>query len=114
MRVDVADSGGGIPQDVLDKIFAPFFTTKARGTGLGLAVVRKVVDRHNGKVDVHSEVGKGTVFHLYLPLATKPGSGPQVPAPPAAPVAPPGSGTAGMPPQTAIRYVKPPPKDNAT
>lgn len=67
VRVDIADAGSGIPQDVLDKIFAPFFTTKARGTGLGLAVVRKVVDHHKGKVDVESTVGVGTTFKLYIP-----------------------------------------------
>ena len=67
VRIDIADSGSGIPQDVLDKIFAPFFTTKARGTGLGLAVVRKVVDHHKGKVDVESTVGVGTTFKLYIP-----------------------------------------------
>jgi signal transduction histidine kinase len=67
LRVDIGDSGSGIPPDVLDKIFAPFFTTKARGTGLGLAVVRKVIDRHKGRVDVESQVGVGTTFKLYLP-----------------------------------------------
>jgi signal transduction histidine kinase len=67
VRIDVSDSGGGIPPDVLDKIFAPFFTTKARGTGLGLAVVRKVVDRHKGRVEVESKVGVGTTFKISLP-----------------------------------------------
>lgn len=70
VRIDVADAGSGIPQDVLDKIFAPFFTTKARGTGLGLAVVRKVVDHHKGKVDVESTVGVGTTFKLYIPTVS--------------------------------------------
>jgi signal transduction histidine kinase len=69
VRIDIGDSGAGIPPDVLDKIFAPFFTTKARGTGLGLAVVRKVIDRHRGRVDVESQVGVGTTFKLYLPTA---------------------------------------------
>ncbi len=69
VMIEVADAGPGIPPDVLDKIFAPFFTTKARGTGLGLAVVRKVMDRHKGRVDVESQVGKGTTFRLYLPIA---------------------------------------------
>jgi signal transduction histidine kinase len=67
VRIDISDQGGGIPPDVLDKIFAPFFTTKARGTGLGLAVVRKVVDRHKGRVEVESKVGVGTTFMLSLP-----------------------------------------------
>ena len=69
VMIEVGDAGPGIPPDVLDKIFAPFFTTKARGTGLGLAVVRKVMDRHKGRVDVESQVGKGTTFRLYLPVA---------------------------------------------
>jgi signal transduction histidine kinase len=67
VQIDVSDQGGGIPPDVLDKIFAPFFTTKARGTGLGLAVVRKVVDRHKGRVEVESKVGVGTTFKIALP-----------------------------------------------
>jgi signal transduction histidine kinase len=67
VEIDIGDSGAGIPPDVLDKIFAPFFTTKARGTGLGLAVVRKVIDRHKGRVDVESQVGVGTTFKLFLP-----------------------------------------------
>ena len=70
--LSVEDAGPGIPQDVLEKIFAPFFTTKARGTGLGLAVVKKVIDRHQGKVEVESVVGKGTTFKIFLPLYTPP------------------------------------------
>jgi signal transduction histidine kinase len=70
VRVDVEDTGPGIPKDVLEKIFAPFFTTKARGTGLGLAVVKKVVDGHRGKVEVSSEAGKGTCFRIYLPIVS--------------------------------------------
>jgi signal transduction histidine kinase len=68
VQVDIGDTGPGIPQDVVDKIFTAFFTTKARGTGLGLAVVKKMVDRINGRVKVDSTVGKGTVFHLFIPL----------------------------------------------
>ena len=70
VMLEIGDTGSGIPPEVLDKIFAPFFTTKARGTGLGLAVVRKVIDRHRGRVDVESVVGKGTTFKLYIPIAT--------------------------------------------
>ncbi len=68
VEIDIGDAGAGIPPEVLDKIFAPFFTTKARGTGLGLAVVRKVIDRHRGRVDVLSQVGVGTTFRLFLPI----------------------------------------------
>ncbi len=70
VEIDIGDAGAGIPPDVLDKIFAPFFTTKARGTGLGLAVVRKVVDRHKGRIDVESQVGVGTTFKLFLPTVS--------------------------------------------
>ncbi len=68
VRIDVEDTGPGIPKEALDKIFAPFFTTKARGTGLGLAVVKKVVERHKGRVEVASVVGQGTCFKVFLPI----------------------------------------------
>jgi signal transduction histidine kinase len=71
VRIDISDTGPGIPKDVRERIFTPFYTTKARGTGLGLAVVKKVIDRHKGKVDVASEVGQGTTFQLYLPQASR-------------------------------------------
>jgi signal transduction histidine kinase len=70
-RIEVQDTGPGIQPDILDSIFMPFFTTKASGTGLGLAVVRKVMERHDGKVDVYSEVGRGSMFRLSLPLESK-------------------------------------------
>ncbi|MBI3298742.1 MAG: HAMP domain-containing protein [Elusimicrobia bacterium] len=68
VRLDIGDTGPGIPQDVLEKIFTPFYTTKARGTGLGLAVVKKVADGHGGRIDVATEIGRGTTFSLFLPL----------------------------------------------
>ncbi len=64
----VADEGPGIPPQLKDKIFAPFFTTKARGTGLGLAVVQKAVRRHKGKLFVHNRPEKGAVFEIYLKI----------------------------------------------
>lgn len=67
--IGIEDTGLGIPPETLAKIFAPFFTTKSKGTGLGLAVVRKVLDRHNGDIVVESAVGIGTKFTLKLPLA---------------------------------------------
>lgn len=72
VRIDVEDTGCGMPKETVDKIFAPFFTTKARGTGLGLAVVKKVADRHKGRVEVSSVVGKGTCFKLFLPIVQNP------------------------------------------
>ena len=70
VRIEVADTGHGIPADVLPKIFDPFFTTKdvGKGTGLGLAIVRKIIDQHGGTIDVRSEVGKGTCFTIILPV----------------------------------------------
>lgn len=68
VKLQVEDTGPGIPKDILDKIFTPFFTTKARGTGLGLAVVKKVIDRHKGKVEVFTQSGKGTTFKLSIPI----------------------------------------------
>ena len=72
VRIDVEDTGCGMPKETAEKIFAPFFTTKARGTGLGLAVVKKVTDRHKGRVEVSSVVGQGTCFRLYLPVVPAP------------------------------------------
>lgn len=69
VAISVEDTGPGIPKEALEKIFAPFFTTKSRGTGLGLAVVKKVADRHNGRLEVASVVGHGTCFKIFLPVA---------------------------------------------
>lgn len=66
--VDVADDGPGMPADVAEKIFNPFFTTKAQGSGLGLAVVRKIVDAHDGRIDMTTADGRGTRFRVTLPV----------------------------------------------
>ncbi len=70
MQIRFTDTGCGIPEQDLSKIFDPFFTSKAekKGTGLGLAVSYGIIDRHNGKIEVQSEVGKGTTFTVKLPL----------------------------------------------
>jgi two-component system, sporulation sensor kinase E len=65
--VAVADTGGGIPSDQLSRIFEPFYTTKKRGTGLGLMIVQRIVREHGGRIDVESQVGKGTTFRVWLP-----------------------------------------------
>jgi two-component system, NtrC family, sensor kinase len=68
--VAVADQGVGIPADVLKRIFDPFFTTKpvGKGTGLGLSVSYNIVGRHNGRIEVESQVGVGTTFRVWLPI----------------------------------------------
>ncbi|MFN7131053.1 MAG: GAF domain-containing protein, partial [Myxococcales bacterium] len=66
-RVEVADTGPGIPPHLLDRIFQPFFTTKASGTGLGLAVVKRIIDRHSGELWVDSKPGAGSTFTVWLP-----------------------------------------------
>lgn len=69
-RLTVSDNGHGIPQDQQDRIFEPFFTSKGigKGTGLGLSMVFGAVQRHNGVIELESEEGKGSTFHIYLPL----------------------------------------------
>ena len=70
MRVKVVDNGPGIPEDIRALIFEPFFTTKAKGegTGLGLGIVRKIVDKHGGSVSVESGAGR-TCFTVALPVS---------------------------------------------
>jgi signal transduction histidine kinase len=65
-RIDVTDTGPGIRTADLDRLFEPFFTTKASGSGLGLAIVQGVVERHGGRVKVHTTPGAGTTFSIYL------------------------------------------------
>jgi two-component system, NtrC family, sensor histidine kinase AtoS len=67
--VEVADTGLVVASEVTDKMFNPFFTTKAQGSGLGLAIVRKIVDAHEGRIDVTSLPNRGTTFRVTLPLA---------------------------------------------
>ena len=68
LEVEVTDTGCGIPQESMDKIFDPLFTTKAKGIGLGLAVCKVIIDRHGGDIAVESKIGKGTTFNVKLPL----------------------------------------------
>ena len=72
--ISVADTGVGIPPDVVGRIFEPFFTTKelGKGTGLGLPSIRAIVKGHGGFINVYSEVGKGTEFRIYIPAAVSP------------------------------------------
>jgi PAS domain S-box-containing protein len=66
--VDVADDGPGMPPEIAEKIFNPFFTTKAQGSGLGLAIVRKIIDAHEGRIDMTTADGRGTRFRVTLPV----------------------------------------------
>jgi two-component system NtrC family sensor kinase len=69
--IEISDTGCGIPEESLKRIFDPFYTTKpvGKGTGLGLSVSYSIVQKHNGHIEVESEVGKGTTFRLFLPIA---------------------------------------------
>jgi signal transduction histidine kinase/ActR/RegA family two-component response regulator len=71
MVLSVADTGTGIPPEVLPRIFEPFFSTKApdRGTGLGLSTVAGIIKNHNGFIQIHSQIGQGTEFRIYLPAS---------------------------------------------
>lgn len=71
VTLTVADTGPGIPKDIIDKIYEPFFTTKADGNGLGLSVVYGIVKQHGGFVTVYSEPGKGTAFKIHLPAISE-------------------------------------------
>jgi PAS domain S-box-containing protein len=66
--VSVADTGGGIAEEQLNRIFEPFYTTKKKGTGLGLMIVQRIVRAHSGHIEVDSQVGRGTTFRIWLPL----------------------------------------------
>jgi signal transduction histidine kinase len=67
VRIAIEDNGHGITEDVLKKIFIPFFTTKTQGTGLGLSLVQKIVLAHNGRIEVRSTPGSGTRFLVTVP-----------------------------------------------
>jgi len=65
--VEVRDNGPGIPENLLDKIFDPFYTTKQEGTGLGLSITYSIIHRHGGEIEIQSELGKGTISKVRLP-----------------------------------------------
>src|SRR5205807_1031445 len=69
VQIIVRDDGCGIPPEILSRLFEPFLTTKGtgKGVGLGLAISRSILERHNGNIEVHSEVGRGTTFTVTLP-----------------------------------------------
>jgi signal transduction histidine kinase/putative methionine-R-sulfoxide reductase with GAF domain len=69
--LEVSDTGGGIPHDVVHNIFNPFFTTKAKGTGLGLPIVHAIVEKHGGTIHLDNREGAGVAFSIFLPLFPK-------------------------------------------
>jgi signal transduction histidine kinase len=69
--IQVADDGPGIPPELTDRVFNAFFTTKAQGSGLGLAIVRKIIDAHDGRIDVMTAPGLGTTFTVTLPVCAE-------------------------------------------
>lgn len=69
--VSVTDTGGGIPQEQLNRIFEPFYTTKKKGSGLGLMIVQRIVRAHGGRIDLESQLGRGTTFRIWLPFQEK-------------------------------------------
>ena len=70
IRVSIKDTGRGISEDIQSKIFEPFFTTKevGQGTGLGLSICHSIIEKHNGSINVKSEVGKGSEFVITVPV----------------------------------------------
>jgi signal transduction histidine kinase len=75
VEIRIHDTGCGIEKSRLPKIFEPFYTTRDMGTGLGLAVVSRILEGYNGKIDIQSEAGKGTTCAIWLPSGSSPVSG---------------------------------------
>ena len=71
MKITIADKGSGIPAENLTRIFDPYFTTKAKGSGLGLSTALSIIRKHSGHIEIESEPGKGTSVHIYLPASEK-------------------------------------------
>ena len=72
VEISISDTGSGIPDEILQKVFNPFFTTKDEGNGLGLAICKKIIQLHKGDIHIQSQVGKGTTFIINLPLFDQP------------------------------------------
>lgn len=74
LRISVADTGHGIPQSEIEKVFEPFYTSKKQGTGLGLAISKRIIEAHNGEITVSSEEGKGSTFTIIIPRSAEGGA----------------------------------------
>jgi signal transduction histidine kinase len=68
IRIEISDTGEGIPEENLARIFDYYFTTKEKGTGLGLPLAHKIIQEHGGTIAVHSQRGRGTTFQVILPV----------------------------------------------
>jgi len=71
LHVTISDQGQGIPPENLQRIFEPYFTKKKKGTGLGLALVKKLIDVNRARIEVESKIDEGTTFHIYINYAEK-------------------------------------------
>jgi len=68
LKISVMDSGPGITEETLSRLFTPFFSTKNRGTGLGLVIAKEITEKHKGRIEVSSTPGSGTTFSIYMPM----------------------------------------------
>ena len=68
IRISISDNGKGISEPDIEKIFKPFYTTRQDGTGLGLAIVKRIIDQNNWRIEVESEINKGSIFSIYIPV----------------------------------------------
>jgi signal transduction histidine kinase len=68
IRISISDNGKGISKPDIEKIFKPFYTTRQDGTGLGLAIVKRIIDQNNWRIEVESEINKGSIFSIYIPV----------------------------------------------
>jgi signal transduction histidine kinase len=75
IRIEFEDTGTGITQDAIERIFDPFFTTRDTGIGLGLAVVKRILENHSGSIECRSEEERGTTFTIILPTELPKGEG---------------------------------------
>jgi two-component system, sporulation sensor kinase E len=71
LQIAFSDTGTGMPKCILEKVWTPFFTTKAKGMGLGLPISKRIVEEHEGKISLESVIGKGTTFTISLPISSK-------------------------------------------
>jgi signal transduction histidine kinase len=69
LEIRISDTGCGIPEEVLNRVFEPLFSTKSFGIGLGLSIVKSIMEQHDGDVEINSQAGEGTTVTLWLPIS---------------------------------------------